>query len=59
MALSSTTFTYFPTITMDKLVGSENYASWVASMKLWFKEQGMSTHLDTKVEDVQETIKGE
>ncbi|RVW96386.1 Retrovirus-related Pol polyprotein from transposon RE1 [Vitis vinifera] len=34
-----------PMITSEKLVGSENYLSWSASVKLWFMGQGYEDHL--------------
>ncbi|XP_031097738.1 uncharacterized protein LOC116001918 [Ipomoea triloba] len=54
MASSTHSFTSYPIITVDKLVGGENYASWAASVKLWFKGQGVSAHLDMKGVDVKE-----
>ena len=36
-----------PTTTSEKLIGSENYLSWSASMKLWFMGQGYEDHLIT------------
>ena len=36
-----------PTITLEKLIGSENYLSWSASVELWFMEQGYENHLLT------------
>ena len=36
-----------PTITSEKLNGSENYLSWSASMELWFMGQGYEDHLIT------------
>ena len=36
-----------PTITSEKLIGSENYLSWSASMELWFMGQGYEDHLIT------------
>ena len=48
-------FTYVisgsPTITSEKLIGSENYLSWSASVELWFMGQGYEDHLITP-EDV-------
>nr|CAN76133.1 hypothetical protein VITISV_036298 [Vitis vinifera] len=35
-----------PMITSEKLVGSENYLSWSASVELWFMGQGYEDHLD-------------
>ncbi|KAJ9693466.1 hypothetical protein PVL29_012301 [Vitis rotundifolia] len=36
-----------PTITSEKLIGSENYLSWSTSMELWFMGQGYEDHLVT------------
>ena len=36
-----------PTITSEKLLGSENYLSWSASVELWFMGQGYEDHLIT------------
>ncbi|RVX00201.1 hypothetical protein CK203_026668 [Vitis vinifera] len=36
-----------PTITSEKLIGSENYLSWSASVELWFMGQGYEDHLVT------------
>ena len=36
-----------PTITSEKLIGSENYLSWSASVELWFMGQGSEDHLIT------------
>ena len=36
-----------PTITSEKLIGSENYLSWSAFVKLWFMGQGYEDHLVT------------
>ncbi|KAJ9687570.1 hypothetical protein PVL29_016167 [Vitis rotundifolia] len=36
-----------PTITLEKLIGSENYLSWSASVELWFMGQGYEDHLVT------------
>ena len=36
-----------PTITSEKLIGSENYLSWSASVELWFMRQGYEDHLLT------------
>ncbi|RVW15286.1 Retrovirus-related Pol polyprotein from transposon RE1 [Vitis vinifera] len=35
-------------ITSEKLVGSENYLSWSASVELWFMGQGYEDHLITR-----------
>nr|CAN63843.1 hypothetical protein VITISV_036670 [Vitis vinifera] len=36
-----------PTITSEKLIGSENSLSWSASVELWFMGQGYEDHLVT------------
>ena len=36
-----------PTITLEKLIGNENYLSWSASVELWFMGQGYEDHLIT------------
>ena len=36
-----------PVITSEKLIDSENYLSWSASVKLWFMGQGYEDHLIT------------
>eukprot|EP00261_Vitis_vinifera_P037496 XP_019078739.1 PREDICTED: uncharacterized protein LOC100256524 isoform X2 [Vitis vinifera] len=36
-----------PTITSEKLIGSENYLSWSAFVELWFMGQGYEDHLVT------------
>ena len=41
-----------PTITSEKLVGSENYLSWSASVELWFMGQGYEDHLITPEDDI-------
>ena len=41
-------------ITSEKLVGSENYLSWFASVKLWFMGQGYEDHLVTQEVDIPE-----
>ena len=33
--------------TSEKLIGSENYLSWSASVELWFMGQGYEDHLVT------------
>ncbi|RVW79774.1 Retrovirus-related Pol polyprotein from transposon RE1 [Vitis vinifera] len=43
-----------PMITSEKLVGSENYLSWFASMELWFMGQGYEDHLVTQEVDIPE-----
>ena len=49
MATKSSTFSSVisgsPMITLEKLVGSENYLSRSASVKLWFMGQGYEDHL--------------
>ena len=44
-------------ITLEKLVGSENYLSWSASMELWFMGQGYEDHLVTQETDILEVDK--
>ena len=39
-------------ITTVKLIGSANYLSWAAFVKMWFKGQGQVDHLTTKAESV-------
>ncbi|KAJ9699454.1 hypothetical protein PVL29_008172 [Vitis rotundifolia] len=41
-------------ITSEKLVGSENYLSWSASVELWFMGQGYENHLVTQEADIPE-----
>ena len=41
-------------ITSEKLVGSENYLSWFASVELWFMGQGYEDHLVTQEADILE-----
>ena len=36
-----------PTITLEKLIGNENYLSWSVSVELWFMGQGYEDHLIT------------
>ncbi|RVW34232.1 Retrovirus-related Pol polyprotein from transposon RE2 [Vitis vinifera] len=43
-----------PMITSEKLVGSENYLSWSASVELWFMGQGYEDHLVTQKADIPE-----
>ncbi|RVW56411.1 Retrovirus-related Pol polyprotein from transposon RE1 [Vitis vinifera] len=43
-----------PLITLEKLVGSENYLSWSASVELWFMGQGYEDHLVTQEADIPE-----
>ncbi|RVW13831.1 Retrovirus-related Pol polyprotein from transposon RE1 [Vitis vinifera] len=43
-----------PMITSEKLVGSENYFSWSASVELWFMGQGYEDHLVTQEADIPE-----
>ena len=44
-------FTYVisrsPSITSEKLIGSENYLSWSTYVELWFMGQGYEDHLET------------
>ena len=51
MATKNPIFTFVisgsPTITSEKLIGSENYLSWSASVELWFMGQGYEDHLIT------------
>ena len=51
MATKNFIFTYVisgsPTITSEKLIGSENYLSWSAYVELWFMGQGNEDHLIT------------
>ncbi|RVW15161.1 hypothetical protein CK203_083349 [Vitis vinifera] len=44
-------------ITSEKLVGSENYLSWSASVELWFMGQGYEDHLVTQEVDIPELDK--
>ncbi|RVW63719.1 putative mitochondrial protein [Vitis vinifera] len=46
-----------PMITSEKLVGSENYRSWSASVELWFMGQGYEDHLVTQEADIPEAYK--
>ncbi|RVW83661.1 hypothetical protein CK203_039346 [Vitis vinifera] len=41
-------------ITSEKLIGSENYLSWSASVELWFMGQGYEDHLVTQEADIPE-----
>ena len=41
-----------PMITSEKLVGTENYLSWSASVELWFMGQGYEDHLVTQEADI-------
>ncbi|RVX09376.1 Retrovirus-related Pol polyprotein from transposon TNT 1-94 [Vitis vinifera] len=43
-----------PLITSEKLIGSENYLSWSASVELWFMGQGYEDHLVTQEADIPE-----
>ncbi|RVX23604.1 Retrovirus-related Pol polyprotein from transposon TNT 1-94 [Vitis vinifera] len=43
-----------PMITSEKLVGSENYLSWSASVELWFMGQGYEDSLVTQEADIPE-----
>ena len=51
MAKKGQTFNSFvfgtPMITLNKLIGSENYQSWVDSVDLWFIGNGCEDHLIT------------
>ncbi|XP_019185931.1 PREDICTED: uncharacterized protein LOC109180688 isoform X2 [Ipomoea nil] len=57
MAYSNFTLTTYPAITMHKLKGNENYSDWAASVKLWFKGQGMSDHLTKNLSEITENVK--
>ncbi|RVW73804.1 Retrovirus-related Pol polyprotein from transposon RE1 [Vitis vinifera] len=61
MATKSSTFSSVisgsPMITLEKLVGSENYLSWSASIELWFMGQGYEDHLVTQEADIPEAYK--
>ncbi|RVW64316.1 Retrovirus-related Pol polyprotein from transposon RE1 [Vitis vinifera] len=58
MATKSFTFSSVifgsPMITSEKLIGSENYLSWSASVELWFMDQGYEDHLVTQEADIPE-----
>ncbi|RVW47171.1 Retrovirus-related Pol polyprotein from transposon TNT 1-94 [Vitis vinifera] len=58
MATKSFTFSSVisgsPMITSEKLIGSENYLSWSASVELWFMGQGYEDHLVTQEADIPE-----
>ncbi|RVW82963.1 Retrovirus-related Pol polyprotein from transposon RE2 [Vitis vinifera] len=58
MATKSSTFSSVisgsPMITLEKLVGSENYLSWSASVELWFMGQGYEDHFVTQEADILE-----
>ncbi|RVW98210.1 Retrovirus-related Pol polyprotein from transposon RE2 [Vitis vinifera] len=43
-----------PMITSEKLVSSENYLFWSASVELWFMSQGYEDHLVTQEADIPE-----
>ena len=51
MAEKSQTFNFFvsrtPMITLEKLMGRENYPSWADSVELWFIGIGCENHLTT------------
>ena len=51
MVLQGQTFNFFVSgtlmITLDKLIGSENYQSWADSVDLWFIGNGCEDHLTT------------
>ena len=61
MATKSSTFSSVisgsPMITSEKLVGSENYLSWSASVVLWFMGQGYKDHLVTQEANIPEVDK--
>ncbi|RVW98482.1 hypothetical protein CK203_026809 [Vitis vinifera] len=44
-------------ITSEKLIGSENYLSWSASVELWFMGQGYEDHLVKQETDISK-VKG-
>ncbi|RVW90301.1 hypothetical protein CK203_036754 [Vitis vinifera] len=44
-------------ITSEKLVGSENYLSWSASVELWFMGQGYEDHLVTQEANIPDVDK--
>ncbi|RVW11984.1 Retrovirus-related Pol polyprotein from transposon RE1 [Vitis vinifera] len=58
MATKSSTFSSVisgsPMITLEKLVGSENYLSWSAFVEFWFMGQGYEDHLVTQEADILE-----
>ena len=41
-----------PIIILEKLIGSENYLFWSASMELWFMGQGYEDHLITQEDGI-------
>ena len=48
-----------PIITLDKLLGSENYQSWANSVDLWFIGNGCKDHLtnaDTNILEDKRTL---
>lgn len=45
-------FTSSLAITIEKLVGSNNYVLWAASIELWYMGQGIEDHLTTKTTDI-------
>ena len=51
MVVKGQTFNSFvsgtPMITLDKLIGNENYQSWADSVDLWFIGNGCEDHLTT------------
>ena len=62
MAEKDQTFNSFvsgtPMITLDKLIGSENYQSWADSVDLWFIGNGCKDHLtnaDTSIPEDKHT----
>ncbi|RVX10469.1 Retrovirus-related Pol polyprotein from transposon RE1 [Vitis vinifera] len=58
--MATKSFTFFsvisgsPMITSEKLIGSENYLSWSASVELWFMGQGYEDHLVMQEADIPE-----
>ena len=58
MADKNLTFSSFvsgtPMITLDKLLGSENYLSWVDYVELWFIGNGCEDHLTTSERSIAE-----
>ena len=43
--------------TSEKLIGSENYLSWSASVELWFMGQGYEDHLVTSEDAIPDVDK--
>ena len=58
IAAKGQTFNFFVSetlmMTLDKLMGSENYLSWADSMDLWFIGYGCENHLATSDKSVPE-----